>query len=164
MRVAVPVDSANVYLLSGLSLAGTLFREIEKAKRSIDLSAFALACRWPRDVAYLPDIFAALCRASQRDVRCRAILATHSPTSPSSKTNWKSAPLLADAGWLVKRSSARRVAHTKLVIIDGAAAFIGSHNLSPSAFERNWEISVGIVGAPAVAPFAREFQAEWSRY
>jgi len=58
--------------------------------------------------------------------------------------------------------SSGRTTHTKLVIIDGKIVFLGSHNWTQSALQRNHEVSVLIYDEDVAKILLRYFFDIWS--
>jgi hypothetical protein len=58
--------------------------------------------------------------------------------------------------------SSGRTTHTKLVIIDGKTVFLGSHNWTQSALQRNHEVSVVIYDEDVAKILLRYFFDIWS--
>jgi phosphatidylserine/phosphatidylglycerophosphate/cardiolipin synthase-like enzyme len=59
-----------------------------------------------------------------------------------------------------KRPSAR-ILHAKVIIVDDSVAFVGSHNLTKSAFALNHEVSVVFDDPLAVARLISYFSGLW---
>ena len=53
--------------------------------------------------------------------------------------------------------------HTKLIIVDGARAYVGSVNLSANSLDNNRELGIVIDDSPAVQRLKDSFAADWVR-
>lgn len=83
--------------------------------------------------------------------------------------------LLADASWIDANASAatflqeRGVVvkwiphlHTKAIVADGVAAYVGSENLSRTSLDHNREVGVIVVEPSSIAPIVATFEADWA--
>jgi len=83
--------------------------------------------------------------------------------------------LLADASWIDANASAatflqeRGVVvkwiphlHTKAIVADGVAAYVGSENLSRTSLDHNREVGVIVVEPSSIAPIVSTFEADWA--
>ncbi len=77
-------------------------------------------------------------------------------------TNKYAAEYLENGGVQVKGDSSNLFLHTKLVVIDGKTVYVGSHNWSPYAMEKNNEYGVIIFNSTLGAFFYRYFQSLWN--
>jgi cardiolipin synthase A/B len=112
------------------------------------------------EVYYLADIGVrtAVISAKNRGVAVRVLLSDPSEVADNTAT----AAALSAAGVPVRTLSSP-VPHIKLVIADGAAALVGSHNLSSTSLRDNREVGE-IVRAPAVVNALRaSLDADWAR-
>ncbi len=123
---------------------------IKSAHRSIDIIVFDW--RWyPDQVGSNIQIFNnAIVDRSRHGVQCRAI------------TNFNSNfDLLKSLGIKVKKYSSRKTLHSKLIIIDGKFAIIGSHNYTMGAFNINHELSIMIDQPAFISRLEQYFTNLW---
>jgi len=52
--------------------------------------------------------------------------------------------------------------HTKVIVADGAVAYVGSENLSYTSLEHNREVGVILVEASSIAPLGTTFEQDWA--
>lgn len=111
------------------------------------------------EVYYLADtgVRTAVIAAKNRGVAVRVILADPSEVSDNTTTQ----TALVTAG-IPTRFLSNPVPHIKLVIADGAAALVGSHNLSLTSLRDNREVGE-IVRTPAVVASLRSrLESDWA--
>jgi len=70
-------------------------------------------------------------------------------------------PMLKTYGLNVKQMPSGRILHTKAILVDNKALFIGSHNLTDRAFSTNLELSCKITDFEALAQFESYFDGFW---
>ena len=83
--------------------------------------------------------------------------------------------LLADANWIDANAYAVTYLknlgvpvkwmphlHTKAIIADGAAAYVGSENLSSTSLDKNREVGVIVVEPQSIAPMQTTFEKDWA--
>lgn len=83
--------------------------------------------------------------------------------------------LLADAAWIDANAAAATYLqglgvtvksiphlHTKVLVADGATAYVGSENFSYTSLEKNREIGVVLVEASSIAPLLATFETDWT--
>jgi phosphatidylserine/phosphatidylglycerophosphate/cardiolipin synthase-like enzyme len=51
--------------------------------------------------------------------------------------------------------------HTKVVVADGARAYMGSENLSQTSLDHNRELGVVVTDASSIAPLSTTFESDW---
>jgi len=118
-------------IILGSKYAEKVIPLIKEAKNSIAVIVFDW--RWyPNYVGYPIHKFnMEILSAAKRGVKVCAI------------TNYKEiTEILKGSGIEVKHLIQNKLVHTKMMIIDGQIAIIGSHNFTHSAFSFNHEISV----------------------
>jgi len=76
--------------------------------------------------------------------------------------NRQAAPWLQDRGVEVRTLGSSRTCHAKILIIDDEVAIVGSHNWTPYALERNFEVSVLVRDAAVAGQLARRFDELWN--
>ena len=103
------------------------------------------------------EVIDALANASARGVDVRIILEKR----VSGGTNMEAHDALSAAGIQVQWAPfSFKLVHSKLLIIDGQIAVVGSHNLSNSALTGNREISVLLQGS-IVSELVKLFERDW---
>ena len=83
--------------------------------------------------------------------------------------------MLADAGWVNANASAATYLknlgvevksiphlHTKVLVADGARAYIGSENLSATSLDHNREVGLVVTDASSIAPLSQTFETDWA--
>ncbi len=112
------------------------------------------------EVYYLSDssVRAAVIAAQNRGVAVRVLLADVGEMPDNAAT----ANTLKAAGIAV-RTLSNPVVHSKLVIVDGTAALIGSNNMSIASLRENREVGAIVRDASTVTPVKSQFEADWTR-
>lgn len=106
---------------------------IDSAKRNIDIVSYDWRWYGDRPGHAAQQINIALVNAAKRGVLVRAVLNTA-----------EIVPILVKQGIKAKTLRDKRTLHSKLMLIDGSLAVIGSHNLTANACYRNIEVSIAI--------------------
>jgi phosphatidylserine/phosphatidylglycerophosphate/cardiolipin synthase-like enzyme len=75
--------------------------------------------------------------------------------------NRQAAQWLSERGVEVRTLGTSRTCHAKLLIVDSKIAIIGSHNWTPYALERNFEVSVLIRNPACVGKLMAHFEELW---
>jgi phosphatidylserine/phosphatidylglycerophosphate/cardiolipin synthase-like enzyme len=83
--------------------------------------------------------------------------------------------LIADANWISANTYAAAFLkdlnvevkwiphlHTKVIVADGARAYLGSENLSTNSLDNNRELGVIVTDATSVAPLTTTFETDWA--
>lgn len=151
---ALPVITAPLELLA-LPDAGSepLLQAIDNAQTSLRLKIYLIT----NDA-----VVDALRRAVQRGVDVR-VLIEEQPYG-GGETNALAAQELRAAGVQVRaRPGAFVYSHEKSLVVDDRRAFIMTHNLTRSSFERNREYALLVDDRPVVDEVARVFDADWER-
>jgi phosphatidylserine/phosphatidylglycerophosphate/cardiolipin synthase-like enzyme len=107
-------------------------------------------------------VLSALVKAHKRKVKIRVLL---NPARHSGEIQNKGArTVLLDAGIdVLDTNPAFAVTHEKSMVVDDAAAFIGSLNWDPDNFEETREFAVISTDPDEVAEVVECFEADWSR-
>ena len=92
----------------------------------------------------------AMLRALERGVQVGIIFETAGKTDITTKYNTHTGKTLTSAGAKIVFDSPDQRLHTKMCVIDSKTVYIGSHNYTFSAMERNAEVTVRI-RSPEVA-------------
>ncbi|MEI7590138.1 MAG: phospholipase D-like domain-containing protein [Deltaproteobacteria bacterium] len=145
----------EVELLTNTEYRQALISEIKKARSEIVMSFYVFKTSNKNRAAH--KVLEQLVLAAQRGVSVRVILErTKNGKDELDMSNKETALILKQAGIDVCFDSPSRTTHTKLVVIDGRYVFIGSHNLTPSALERNNEASI-LIDSTKIAQEAKEY-------
>ncbi len=122
---------------------------IDSAEKSIDLEMYVFT-------SY--DIVDALERARNRGVEIRIII----ERDTMGTRNQEIYNDLAARGFNIRYASdAYQLTHSKFMIIDGHTVFVGSHNFSNSALQKNREASVIIRDSQTAQEFMDVFNQDW---
>jgi phosphatidylserine/phosphatidylglycerophosphate/cardiolipin synthase-like enzyme len=123
-----------------------IIREIDAARDSIKIQAYSYTSA---------PISVALVRAHKRGVRIKVILDKSNQTA-----QYTGATFLANAGIPVLIDSRHAIAHSKIMLIDGATILTGSFNFTKAAEEKNAENLLALKECPQlVTAYARNFSA-----
>ncbi len=129
---------------------GKIISLIDAANESIDIEIYVFSSR---------DVVEALMRAKERGVDVRVII----ERNVVGDDNGEIFRELASKGFNVRYAGkAYKLTHAKVIIVDGKAVLVGSHNLSNSALFKNREASVIIRDSPSVDEFTAAFELDWS--
>jgi phosphatidylserine/phosphatidylglycerophosphate/cardiolipin synthase-like enzyme len=52
--------------------------------------------------------------------------------------------------------------HTKMLVADGKAAYVGSENFSQTSLDKNREVGVILVEGSSIAPLSSTFDKDWA--
>lgn len=104
-----------------------------------------------------PQMEDALLAAARRGVAVEVVLPAPSPGAPPSTD----VPRLARGGVHVRYSVALYM-HAKLIVVDGARAFVGSVNFSATSLDANRELGILIADPDALATLTATFGVDWS--
>lgn len=141
---------AGTTLLRNQEYADALLKGIRGARRSIVFSFYLFKVTESR--GNQPRIIAAeLIKAAMRGVDVTVILEKGNDKNDQlNGENRDTAALLAKGRVKVFFDSPRVTSHMKTAVIDGRYVYIGSHNLTQSALQRNNELSV-LIDSPEMA-------------
>lgn len=142
-------------LLTDREYFEALRKGINGAREEIVVCAYLFKTLEGAD-GYPEKIVQGLSAAVKRGVRVFAVMELSQESGDLLGTNTKTARRLEQAGIKVCPDPENAVTHTKLVIIDRRFLFVGSHNLTQSAFRYNHEVSVWI-DSPAMAAEALDY-------
>jgi phosphatidylserine/phosphatidylglycerophosphate/cardiolipin synthase-like enzyme len=123
---------------------------IDSAEKSIDIEMYVFSSR---------DVVEALERAKARGVEIRIIIERNVVGDDNEEIYRE---LLAKGFNVRFASSAYKLTHAKIIIVDGKAVLVGSHNLSNSALYKNREASVIIRDAATLEEFGAAFATDWA--
>lgn len=139
--IAQSIRTGQIMILTNQQYLPMLRNFIRTAKYRIDIGMYIFKVgksknNGPRQV--LNELVA----ARKRGVKINIILENSSYSVSLNEDNRRVARILRRNKIKVKFDSKKRTTHTKIVIIDGRFAFIGSHNFTHSALTRNNEITL----------------------
>ena len=144
---------------------------IDRAKRNVRLQALTYQAA-DRDGAPWTELEDALRRAAARGVRIELLLANWSKRRPTigglqqlARTSGIDIRLISIPEWSGGFIPYARVAHTKLLAVDGRAAWLGTSNWEKSYFYRSRNVGLVIEDPALAARIDRFFETGWtSRY
>lgn len=139
--IAQAIRTGQIMILTNQQYLPMLRNFIRTAKHRIDIGMYIFKVgksekNGPRLV--LNELIA----ARKRGVKINVTLENSSYSDSLNTDNKRVARLLRKNKIKVKFDSKKRTTHTKIVIIDGRFAFIGSHNFTHSALTKNNEITL----------------------
>src|SRR5262249_38097453 len=83
--------------------------------------------------------------------------------------------MIADAGWVSANTDAAAFLkglgvevkwiphlHTKVLVADGATAYLGSENLSATSLDHNREVGVIVIDQSSIQPLEDTFEKDWA--
>lgn len=139
------VDHASVcFTLAGDDCALAVVAEIAKAERTLQVHAYNFT---------EPRIIAAIIAAKRRGVAVAVILDKISPTQKG-----EGADPVNDAGIPVWIDRKPKIAHNKVMIIDGAVVLTGSFNFSTNATAANAENMIVLRSPELAESYAENFR------
>lgn len=141
---------AKTTLLRNQEYNDALVNSIREARRSITFTFYLFKVTESRNNR--PRVLVAeLLKAARRGVEVIVILErSRDQRDKLNDENRRTAALLTRGGVKVFFDSPQVTSHLKTVVIDSRYVFIGSHNLTHSALQRNNELSV-VIDSPAMA-------------
>jgi hypothetical protein len=151
-------SSKNLSILLDKDYYGNLSVILSRANKSVYVIMYVIKYdpKDPRDpVNTLLNI---LINLSKRNVDVKIIVDDETYNSYPETINY----LLSHNISVKLDESSGRTTHTKLVIIDGKIVFLGSHNWTQSALQRNHEVSVVIYDEDVAKILLRYFFDIWS--
>ena len=139
--VAQSIRTGQIMILTNQQYLPMLKSFIKTAKHRIDIGMYIFKVgkspkNGPRQVLN------ALIAAQKRGVKIHVTLENSSYSESLNIDNQRVARMLRRHNISVKFDSKKRTTHTKIVIIDGRFAFVGSHNFTHSALTKNNEITL----------------------
>jgi phosphatidylserine/phosphatidylglycerophosphate/cardiolipin synthase-like enzyme len=140
----------QVCFTPGQDCTGLIFDEIAGARRSILVQAYSFTS--------VP-VLAALKAAYARGVDVEAILDKSSARVSKSRSRYRAATYLSNAGIPVWVDSRVAIAHNKVMVIDGATVLTGSFNFTAAAQSHNAENLLVLRDSRLAALY----QANWKR-
>lgn len=141
------VEVLSVFFTPPTGAAKGLIRYLEAAKKNIQVQAYSFT--------YL-DIAEALAKAAQRGVEVQVI-----QDGPTAMNNTEVIAVLLKGGVLVRGDKAHRIAHNKVMIIDGDVVVTGSYNFTNSAEKSNAENMIVLRSMPLAQQYYKNFITHW---
>ena len=144
-----PAEVTACFSPGPTSCAEVIGDAIDRARSSIRLQAYWLTS---------PPILRALAQAKRRGVDVRAILDKTQDRHGDPRGHYSGAVYLAHAGVPVWIDDLPAVAHSKVLILDGATVVTGSFNFTKSADTRNAENVVLLESREVASWFTRNWE------
>lgn len=141
------VDVLSVFFTPPTGAAKGLIRYLDAAKKNIQVMAYSFT--------YL-DIAEALARAAQRGVEVQVI-----QDGPTAMNNSEVIAALLKGGVVVRGDKAHRIAHNKVMIIDGEIVVTGSYNFTNSAEKSNAENMIVLRSTALAQQYSKNFITHW---
>jgi phosphatidylserine/phosphatidylglycerophosphate/cardiolipin synthase-like enzyme len=156
----VPSDKCvRLVMLKDEAYGNVLMEHLRKARREIIVCSYIFRITdSPRNRPI--GIARELIQARKRGVKVKVFLERNSDDDRLNRENSRTAAMLSNNGIEVLFDSPDRVAHLKVVLIDGRYVFTGSHNLTQGALEHNREVSV-LIDSPETAADLRKYVTEF---
>ena len=114
---------------------------IMNAKCSVYISTFKAEITSKPRGRKLSRFFDEICHAKFRGVDVRVLINTATPRGSIPMSNAYAVMFLKKNGVELRKLPHERCCHAKLIIVDGEAVILGSHNLSIKSCHNNFEIS-----------------------
>lgn len=134
---------------------------LEGAKTSIQVVQFVMQLKGKSARMSSRELGIKLAAKARDGVRVQVLLNSAGGGWRAPALNRQAAPWLKERGVEVRTLGASRTCHAKILIIDGEVAIVGSHNWTPYALERNFEVSVLVRDAACVGQLTRHFEQLW---
>ena len=134
---------------------------LENARTSIQVVQFVMQLKGKSAKMTSRELGIKLAAKARDGVRVQALLNSAGGGWRAPALNRQAAQWLQERGVEVRTLGASRTCHAKLIIIDGKIAIVGSHNWTPYALERNFEVSVLVRDAGCVGQLAQHFNQLW---
>jgi phosphatidylserine/phosphatidylglycerophosphate/cardiolipin synthase-like enzyme len=132
---------------------------IKGARRSVDLEHFYLS-DWPNEP--MKEVLAEIWAAAGRGVAVRLLLdAGMRRTYPQPAESLARFPNI-QVRWIAIRKITGGVQHAKMMLVDGRAVVIGSHNLDWRALKHIHELGVAVRDLRVAQPYQRMFELDWA--
>jgi competence ComEA-like helix-hairpin-helix protein len=146
---AQAIRTGQIMILTNQQYLPMLKEFIHNAQHRIDIGMYIFKVG-TSDSNGPRQIMNELIRARKRGVKVSVVLENSSYSDSLNEDNGRVARILGKNHITVKFDSLKRTTHTKIVLIDGRFAFIGSHNFTHSALTQNNEITL-LLDNPRVA-------------
>lgn len=140
----------KIETIVGKEFARKVIPLIKNAKKSIDIVVYNWYWYPNQPASDIQKFNTEIVKAAHKNMQVRVITNAVHPVN-----------ILEKNRVLAKQWHHRKNLHTKLMVIDGALAILGSHNYTLNAFARNLELSVIIEDEQTVKKLGAYFQALW---
>ncbi len=147
-RAAEPPDGPLI--VSPTTSRADLLGLIDGAQRSLDVYA---------EVVRDEEVMAAFVAAEERGVAVRLIM---SGDPDGGDDNAEERAELADAGVDVRLARGGLYIHAKMVLADGALAYVGSQNFTQTSLDLNRELGVFLNDRASIGRLAGTFEEDWA--
>ncbi len=144
---SLKVDVLSVFFTPPTGAAKGLIRYLDGAKKNIQVMAYSFTSL---------DIAEALARAAQRGVEVQVI-----QDGPTAMNNTEVIAALLKGGVIVRGDKAHRIAHNKVMIIDGEIVVTGSYNFTNSAEKSNAENMIVLRSTGLAQQYSKNFITHW---
>jgi len=145
--------------LCGRDFIRTLAALMPTAEQTISLATFKAELSHGAAAPELLALWEEIIRKARAGVRVKALIHYGDRRASCPKTNYLVMKKLREAGAQVRFVGPGGCQHMKLMIIDNALGFLGSHNLSVASSAKNHEISRVIKDQAEVAELTNLFDA-----
>lgn len=106
---------------------------------------------------------AALLAAPGRGVACRLLACNPNATGALGRIDAASRSTIAAAGWQVRQTPATYLLHAKTYAFGAGAVWIGSHNMTATAWTNNCEVSTRNIDPHLTTEHHNFFAKNWQR-
>jgi phosphatidylserine/phosphatidylglycerophosphate/cardiolipin synthase-like enzyme len=145
--------NGNIFPLENQKYFDLLTIKIVEAKRSVNICMFLFKA-WSNSKHSANQVIEELIRAAKRGVEVNVLLEKNGWSDDSlNQSNESTATKLREAGISVFFDRKDVTTHSKLIIIDERIVFIGSHNLTDSALQKNNETTIMVESEEMAAYF-----------
>jgi len=135
---------------------------LDAAEHSIHVTMYRMSYYSEYSDSLANQLIRALVSAAARGLSVQVLLDDCAYYEDSAEANLYAALFLHNRGVQVRFDGASETTHTKLVVIDGCTAVLGSTNWNYYALEQNVEANIALIGIPALgAQFEAFFQELW---
>jgi len=157
----MPTTDVKVQSALGSDYGPRVTALLDGAKSSVRVLMYEWKWYSHESAGGVRDFNLALVRALRRGVKVRVILNSEDLSHPLTRINGRTGSFLRKAGAEVKTGHLGSTTHAKVLIIDDEILVLGSHNISKSAFTRNFEASIIIHSRQSILDFIRYFENIW---
>jgi phosphatidylserine/phosphatidylglycerophosphate/cardiolipin synthase-like enzyme len=152
---------SSVELLIAREFISRVLGILDGAKSSVQVVQFVAQFKGKSAKMSSRELGIKLAAKAREGVPVQVILNTAGGGWRASALNRQAAGWLNERGIEVRTLGSGTTCHAKLLIIDGEIAIIGSHNWTPYALERNFEVSVLVRDTACVGRLKQHFEALW---
>lgn len=155
-KVGRRIEGCTVELLFDRAYFTAVLAALDAAVQSIDVAMFYFG-KSRSASAMTSKLAAALIRAHARGVKVRVILDVDQPGAifRSEQANTARLEQLRAAGIEVAFDDPASAMHSKLVVVDGEASFVGSHNWTEGSVSKYRELSVRVQSRKVAAAYGK---------